>query len=113
MVVDELHIATREPHAEMQGGVVCQRVEEIKRFNMIGRQSRGIGKTLCRIDVLALIHYGEKSLMPVEDGYGEEGLCARRDFAAPVRSDAFEQVGEQVGPVATDCVVDSDRAYQQ
>ena len=74
MVVDELHIATREPHADMQAGIVCQRVEEIKGFNMVDRQFRSIGKTLRRIDVLALVHYRQKSRMPAVDGYGEEGL---------------------------------------
>ena len=113
VVVDELHVATREPHADIQAGVVCQRVEEIERFDMVGRQPRGIGKALRRIDVLALIHYCQKSLVPAEDGNGEEGLRTRRYLAAPVRSDVLEQVREQVGPIATDCVVDGHRAHQQ
>ena len=38
MIVDELHVPRLEPHAEMQRRIICERVEEIERFDMSRRQ---------------------------------------------------------------------------
>lgn len=54
MIVNELHVARLKPHAEMQRGIICERVKEIERLDVSRRQSRRIGKALRTIDILAL-----------------------------------------------------------
>ena len=76
-------------------------------------QSRRVGETLRRIDVLALVHHGQESSVPAVDRDREKGLFPRRDFTPPVGRDVRKQIRQQMRPLPTQHVVHRHRAHEQ
>src|SRR5580693_48888 len=113
VVVHELHVARLELHEHVQLGIVGQRIEQVERLDMGGRQARGVGEALGGVDVLALVDRGEEALVPAERRNLEIGLLAFRHLAASVGGHRLEQELQQVGPAAVHFVEYRGRAHQR
>ena len=68
VVVHELHVARLELHEHVQLGIVGQRVEQVERLDVSGREARRVGEALGGVDVLALVDRGEKALCQLNVG---------------------------------------------
>ena len=113
VVVDELDVARRQPHREVQLRIVGQCVEGIERLDVERAQARRFRKTLRAVEVLALVEDAERAGMPAEHRDHEPRVLAGRYLAAPVVRHRHQQPRQQVGAGAAQRVEDRQRADQQ
>src|SRR3954469_10483476 len=113
MIVDELHITRLKPHAEMQSGIICERVEEIERLDVSRSQSRRVGKALRAIDILALIEPGQEPRIPIQHRDFKIWLFVLRHLASSVRRDRIKQESGKVGTSVKHLVVDCRRTDKE
>src|ERR1700756_162606 len=85
VVVNKLHVTWLELHTKMEAGIIGEFVEQIERLDVSLCQSRRIGKSLCTVDILALVETGQESRVPTQHRDFEIWLFALRHLASPVR----------------------------
>ena len=106
MIVDELHVTGLKPHAKMEPGIICERVEEIQRLDVSRRQSRRIRKALRGLDIISVtVDYREVICIPIKDRCFIETFLTGRYFAATIEREWLKQNGRQIGTAPKHLVV--------
>ena len=91
MIVYKLHITWLKPHNDMQLRIIGKRIELVKCIDVLCAKTHGLGESLSRIDVLALIDRRHQAFVPIKHWDFKKWFHALRRFTASIGGNGVKE----------------------
>jgi hypothetical protein len=112
VVLQVVDLARLEPHLDVEGRVLGNRVDQVEELGLLGREPRHLRVALGLADVPGDVEEGETPILVAADGQLEERILALGLLVVAIPVEGLVEQRDQVGPAPQDLVVERRRAHE-